>query len=139
METIEEEVFTETKRDVSDVTDSCQGDNDPEPASVLSEADSPSELNENVISFAAMRSMSAGIGSWRSATSTSNWGMVCETFPQLNLLLGFLKVNVHLQHLSQFTWYVFNGIFVNLYGDLCSISLLNFCTQISRVGGLAQR
>ena len=98
VETIEEEVFTETKRDVPDVTDSCQGDNDPEPASVLSEADSPSELNENVISFAAMRSMSAGIGSWRSATSTSNWGMVCETFPQLNLLLGFLKVNIHLQH-----------------------------------------
>ena len=104
METIEEEVFTETKQDLPDVTDSYQGDNDPEPANVTSEADTPSELSENVISFAAMRSMSAGIGSWRSATSNSNWGAVCDNFPQLNLLLGFLKVNIHLQRVPYFAW-----------------------------------
>ena len=93
VETIDEEVFKET-----DITDSCHGDNDPEPENVPSEADTPSELNENVISFAAMRSMSASIGSWRSGTSSSSWGAVCDNFPQLRLLLGFLKVNTYLGH-----------------------------------------
>ena len=79
------------------IGDSCHGDNnDPEPENVPSEADTPSELNENAITFAAMRSMSASIGSWRSGTSSSSWGAVCDNFPQLRLLLGFLKVNTHL-------------------------------------------
>ena len=93
VETIDEEVFKET-----DLTDSCHGDNnDPEPENVPSEADTPSELNENAITFAAMRSMSASIGSWRSGTSSSSWGAVCDNFPQLRLLLGFLKVNTNLR------------------------------------------
>lgn len=74
VETIDEEVFKET-----DVTDSCHGDNDPEPENAPSEADTPSELNENSITFAAMRSMSASIGSWRSGTSSSSWGELSET------------------------------------------------------------
>ncbi len=93
IETIDEEVFKETQQELPDVTDSCHGDNDPEPENAPSEADTPSELNENVISFAAMRSMSASIGSWRSGTSSTSWGAVCDNFPQLRLLLGFLKVN----------------------------------------------
>ena len=93
VETIDEEVFKET-----DLTESCHGDNnDPEPENVPSEADTPSELNENAITFAAMRSMSASIGSWRSGTSSSSWGAVCDNFPQLRLLLGFLKVNTNLR------------------------------------------
>ena len=92
IETIDEEVLKEKKQDRADVTDSCHGDNDPEPENALSEADSPSEINENVISFAAMSSMSASIGSWRSGTSSTSWGAVCDNFPQLRLLLGFLKV-----------------------------------------------
>ena len=94
VETIEEEVFKETQQEVSsDVTDSCHGDNDPEPENAPSEADVPSELNENIISFAAMRSMSGSIGSWRSGTGSVSWSAVCDNFPQLQLLLGFLKVN----------------------------------------------
>lgn len=93
VETIDEEVFKETQQEVSsDVTDGCQGDNDPEPENAPSDADAPSELNENIISFAAMRSMSGSIGSWRSATGSVSWSAVCDNFPQLHLLLGFLKV-----------------------------------------------
>ncbi|KAJ7365309.1 response to drug [Desmophyllum pertusum] len=91
VETIDEEVFKEAQQEPPDVTDSCHGDNDPEPESVPSEPDTPSEINENVISFAAMSSMTASIGSWRSGTSSSSWGVVCDNFPQLSLLLGFLK------------------------------------------------
>ena len=42
-----------------------------------------------------MRSISASIGSWRSGTSSSSWGAVCDNFPQLRLLLGFLKVDTY--------------------------------------------
>ena len=44
-----------------------------------------------------MRSISASIGSWRSGTSSSSWGAVCDNFPQLRLLLGFLKVDTYFQ------------------------------------------
>ena len=60
VETIDEEVFRENQpEDFSDVTDSCHGDNDPEPENGPSEGDAPSELNENIMSFAAMRTMTA--------------------------------------------------------------------------------
>ena len=93
VETIDEEVFRENQQeDFSDVTDSCHGDNDPEPENGPSEGDAPSELNENIMSFAAMHTMTGAIGSWRSGTSSVSWSVVCDNFPQLHLLLGFLKV-----------------------------------------------
>lgn len=95
VDTIDEEVFKETQQEVSsEVTDSCHGDNDPEPENAPSEADASSELNENIMSFAAMSSMSGSIGSWRSGTGSVSWSVVCDNFPQLHLLLGFLKVMV---------------------------------------------
>ena len=99
VDTIDEEVFKETQQEVSsDVTDSCHGDNDPEPENAPSDPDAPSELNENIISFAAMRSMSGSIGSWRSGTGSVSWSVVCDNFPQLHLLVGFLKVTAMVLH-----------------------------------------
>ncbi|XP_068682061.1 protein unc-79 homolog isoform X2 [Montipora foliosa] len=92
VETIDEEVFKETQQEsLSDVADILRGDNDPEPENATSDADMPSELNENIISFAAIRSMSGSIGAWRTATGSVSWSVVCDNFPQLQLLVGFLK------------------------------------------------
>ena len=95
VETIDEEVFKETQQEsLSDVADIMRGVNDPEPEpeNATSDADMPSELNENIISFAAIRSMSGSIGAWRTATGSVSWSVVCDNFPQLQLLVGFLKV-----------------------------------------------
>lgn len=93
VETIDEEVFKETQQESpSDVTDIFPVDLEPEPENATSDADIPSELNENIISFAAMRSMSGCVGSWRTATGSVSWSVVGDNFPQLQLLVGFLKV-----------------------------------------------
>ncbi|XP_067032005.1 protein unc-79 homolog isoform X2 [Acropora muricata] len=92
VETIDEEVFKETQQESpSDVTDIFPVDLEPEPENATSDADIPSELNENIISFAAMRSMSGCVGSWRTATGSVSWSVVGDNFPQLQLLVGFLK------------------------------------------------
>lgn len=93
VETIDEEVFKETQQESpSDVTDIFPVDLEPEPENATSDADIPSELNENIISFAAMRSMSGCVGAWRTATGSVSWSVVGDNFPQLQLLVGFLKV-----------------------------------------------
>jgi hypothetical protein len=53
-----------------------------------------SDSTESATSFSGMRNMSASIGSWRSGTSSATWCAVYDNYPQLQLLIGLLKVSL---------------------------------------------
>lgn len=98
-ETIDEEVFddaadnrsTHASISAADPTGSIAEQPDSEGSQGQGEQ---SDSNESATSFTGLRNVSASIGSWRSGTSSATWGAVYDNYPQLQLLIGLLKVSI---------------------------------------------
>ena len=97
-ETIDEEVFSdEPPQTPVPTVDSLGGGVPdllvPESGTVTSQPDTPSDATDLAMPFSSLQSMTGSIGSWRSGASSSSWNTVFENYPQLQLLMGLLKVS----------------------------------------------
>jgi len=74
-----------------------------------------SDSNESATSLPGGRTMTTSIGSWKSGASSGTWCAVYDNFPQLQLLIGLLKVNGVIT-ITQFGWIAFE-----IYIILCQM------------------
>lgn len=127
METIDEEVFEDaveelnTAASTSDIT-SCSRDNLVKDTDVSTdEGDIPSEA----VSSTGMRSVGSGQGSWGSGNSSMAWSTVNENYPQLQLMVGFLKVMMDCR-----LWFVCVAKFINKLGEVMDCSYYSSCKTL---------